>query len=260
MEFGICLLSIIPVRAEAGDRSEMTTQLLFGDMVVVLEERKDWLKIRIVFDNYEGWVDAKQIQKLEKDEFQVLTNTPPSYSIDLVEVLSSVDQNNFVPIIFGASIRKINNMGYFELAGKPFRFEGSFTKSDQGISRKNLLENAMTYLNTPYLWGGKSPFGIDCSGFTQMVFKVSGVRLLRDASQQATQGETINFIDEAKPGDLIFFDDDEGNIIHVGIMYHDKNIIHASGKVRIDSIDHQGIFNWDLKKYTHKLRLIKKII
>jgi hypothetical protein len=260
MKFGICLLSIIPVRAEANDRSEMTTQLLFGDLVVIEEVENNWFKIRIVFDNYEGWVDRKQIVMLEEDEFHELSHLPARYSTDIVEIVNCVDQNSFMPILFGASIRKINNKGYFQLAGSPFKYEGGLTNPDQQLSRNSILENAMTYLNAPYLWGGKSPFGIDCSGFTQMVFKVSGVRLLRDASQQAGQGDTINFIDEAQAGDLIFFDDDEGNIIHVGIMYHDQKIIHASGKVRLDSIDHQGIFNWDLKKYTHKLRLIKRIL
>ena len=116
------------------------------------------------------------------------------------------------------------------------------------------------YLNAPYLWGGKTPFGIDCSGFTQMVYKLNGFALPRDAYQQAEIGETLSFVEEAEPGDLAFFDDDEGNIIHVGMVLEQGTIIHASGKVRIDALDHQGIYNKELKNYSHKLRLIKKII
>jgi gamma-D-glutamyl-L-lysine dipeptidyl-peptidase len=115
-------------------------------------------------------------------------------------------------------------------------------------------------LNSPYLWGGKTPFGIDCSGFTQMAYKLAGIKLRRDAWQQAEQGHTINLLEETEPGDLAFFDNDEGNIVHVGIILRDHKIIHAAGKVRIDSIDHYGINNKELKKYTHKLRLIKRMV
>ena len=123
-----------------------------------------------------------------------------------------------------------------------------------------MIETAFMYLNAPYLWGGKSPFGIDCSGFTQMVYKLNGYKLLRDASQQSKQGDALSFIEESEPGDLAFFDNDEGNIIHVGIIMEDNYIIHASGKVRIDRLDHLGIYNAEANRHTHKLRVIKKII
>jgi cell wall-associated NlpC family hydrolase len=128
------------------------------------------------------------------------------------------------------------------------------------MSTKGIIENAYMYLHSPYLWGGRTPFGIDCSGFTQMVYKLAGIRLKRDASQQAEQGTLINLIDEARQGDLAFFDNEEGRIIHVGIMLPNNKIIHASGKVRIDSIDHHGIYNLETKKYTHNLRIIKRFV
>jgi cell wall-associated NlpC family hydrolase len=138
------------------------------------------------------------------------------------------------------------------------KFEGHRT---EGLTDKsNLINTALTYVNSPYLWGGKTPFGIDCSGFTQMVYKINGYKILRDASQQATMGEALSFIEESEPGDLAFFDNNEGVITHVGIIMQDHYIIHAHGKVRIDRIDHTGIFNTDLKQYTHKLRVIKKLI
>ena len=124
----------------------------------------------------------------------------------------------------------------------------------------DIINNAMKYLGAPYMWGGRSPFGIDCSGFTQVVFGMCGITLKRDAYLQAELGNTIDFINETKTGDLVFFDNDESKITHVGIMIEDKQIIHASGEVRIDSIDHNGIYNENAKKYSHKLRIIKRII
>ena len=126
--------------------------------------------------------------------------------------------------------------------------------------KSSLIQTAFTYVNSPYLWGGKTPFGIDCSGFTQMVYKLNGYKLLRDASQQATQGEALSFIEESEPGDLAFFDNNEGKIVHVGIIMEDNYIIHAHGKVRIDRLDHSGIYNVEKRMHTHKLRVIKKII
>ena len=116
------------------------------------------------------------------------------------------------------------------------------------------------YLNSPYLWGGRSPFGIDCSGFTQMVFKLNGIKLPRDAYEQAEIGKTLNFIEETQKGDLAFFDNEEGKIIHTGIIIDKNKIIHSSGKVRIDNLDHYGIFNAETGKYSHNLRLIKKVV
>ena len=110
------------------------------------------------------------------------------------------------------------------------------------------------------MWGGKSPFGIDCSGLVQCVYQLHGVQLPRDAHQQATHGQTLGFIDESEPGDLAFFDDDEGKIIHVGLLLENNYILHAHGKVRIDRIDQTGIYNVDTQQHTHKLRIIKKMI
>ena len=133
--------------------------------------------------------------------------------------------------------------------------------SSKGVQEKSrLIDTALSYLNAPYLWGGKTPFGIDCSGFTQMVYKINGYSLLRDASQQATQGEALSFIEESEPGDLAFFDNADGDIVHVGIIMKDNHIIHAHGKVRIDRLDHTGIYNAERNIHTHKLRVIKKII
>ena len=252
--FGICNLAVIPLRLEPSDRSEIVSQVLFGEHFEILETQKQWRKIKLHFDQYEGWIDEKQFQQLSIEEYKALAELPLALNGDLVEYIT-YSSNQLLPITLGASLAflaldSINRQGY--------SFDGQVTTGVQ--SKKNLLETAFLYLNAPYLWGGKTPFGIDCSGFTQMVYKLNGYSLLRDAAQQATQGVPLSFIEESEAGDLAFFDNEEGKIIHVGIIMDDNYIIHASGKVRVDRLDHLGIYNAELNKHTHKLRVIKKII
>jgi len=252
--FAICNLAIIPLRAEPSDRSEIVSQVLFGEHFEILEMQKQWSKIKLHFDNYEGWVDSKQYQIISEKNFIDLSKDAIILNTDLVEYVSN-SNNELLPITLGASLSFLNHS---EINTENFEFEGMKTS---GVKPKpNLLTTAYMYLNTPYLWGGKTPFGIDCSGFTQMVYKLNGYKLLRDASQQSTQGEALSFIEESEPGDLAFFDNDEGKIIHVGVMMENNYIIHASGKVRIDRVDHLGIYNVELNRHTHRLRVIKKII
>ena len=252
--FGICNLAIIPLRAEPSDRSEIVSQVLFGEHFEIIETRKQWSKIKLHFDNYEGWVDSKQYQIITDSDFKNLSKESIVLNSDLIEYITGKN-NLLIPIPLGASLSFLNHP---EINSEEFDFEGS---KIEGIKPKaNLIETAFMYLNAPYLWGGKTPFGIDCSGFTQMVYKLNGYSLARDASQQANQGEALSFIEESEPGDLAFFDNEEGNIIHVGIIMQDNYIIHASGKVRIDRLDHLGIYNAETNRHTHKLRVIKKII
>ncbi len=256
MQFGICNLSTIAVRLEPTNQSEMISQILFGEHFKVLEQRKKWSKIRIAFDNYEGWIDNKQYIEISEDNYNAVNASYKFLSGELIDFIA--DQNDdLIPVSLGVTLPFYKNK-VFKLNESIFTYEGTtFT----GIkSKESLIKTAFMYLNTPYLWGGKTPFGIDCSGFTQMVYKLCGYKLLRDASQQATQGEVLSFIEESEPGDLAFFDDNEGIITHVGIIMKDNYIIHAYGKVRIDRLDHSGIYNIDSKRHTHKLRVIKKII
>lgn len=252
--FGICNLAIIPVRLDPSDRSEQVTQLLFGEHFTILEQQAKWSKIKIAFDNYEGWIDNKQFQDITEKQFKTLNESPIVLSSDLIEFISN-PKNELLPISIGSSLSFLNDDS---INISNFLFEGIKTC---GVKPKsNLVKTAYMYMNAPYLWGGKTPFGIDCSGFTQMVYKLNGYHLLRDASQQATQGEVLSFIEESEPGDLAFFDNEEGNIIHVGIMLDNNYIIHVSGKVRIDRLDHLGIYNAETNRHTHKLRVIKKIV
>lgn len=252
--FAICNLSVIPLRAEASDRSEIVSQVLFGEHFEILEKIRQWSKIRLHFDQYEGWVDSKQYQEISKENYEKLSNDAVILNADLVEY-AITPENQLTPLTLGASLSFLHHP---EINSAHFNFEGLKVS---GIKpKKELIATAFMYLNAPYLWGGKTPFGIDCSGFTQMVYKLNGYSLLRDASQQATQGEVLSFIEESEPGDLAFFDNEEGKIIHVGILLENNYIIHASGNVRIDRLDHLGIYNAEQNRHTHRLRVIKKII
>ena len=249
MQYGICHLSIAPLRFESSDKSELVSQLLYGDHFKIIEKQKNWSRIRLAFDSYEGWIDTKQYQEIDENQYEQLQNSDLKLSIDLVEFIED-NHEQLHPILLGSTLNGLSILNH--------KHDGNIVV---GIKSKgNIIKTAFLYLNSPYLWGGKSPFGIDCSGFTQMVYKLNGYRLLRDASQQSTQGEALSFIEESEPGDLAFFDNNEGEIVHVGLIMQDNYIIHAHGKVRIDRLDHTGIYNVDQKTHTHKLRVIKKVI
>lgn len=254
MKYGICELTIVPIRSEASDKSEMVNQILFGEHFKVLEKRQKWSKIRLAHDKYEGWICNKQWLEIDKPDYEELERNEPVLSTELLDIVSS-DTHQTIPL--GSSL-PFYNEGHFSIKDKPFNHEGNTIKGSQDKSL--IIDNVMLYLNTPYLWGGRTPFGIDCSGFTQMIYRLQGKEIPRDAYQQAEIGTTLSFIEESEPGDLAFFDNHEGKIIHVGIILENNSIIHASGKVRIDRLDQQGIFNAEERKHTHKLRLIKSIL
>jgi cell wall-associated NlpC family hydrolase len=258
MNFGVCCLSVIPVRADVSGKSEMVSQLLFGETFIILSQSKGWAKITTDHDNYEGWIEEKQFIQMSSDEYSLLLSSTKYYSTDLVHALY---QNNTGTLNIVPGSILYNSSGVeFKLGEKTFSFDGKVIKADIEPSCEKLIKNAFYFLNSPYLWGGRTPFGIDCSGFVQIAARLSGISLSRDTHEQAEEGEMINLISEAKPGDLAFFDNADGQIIHVGIILENGQIIHASGKVRIDTLDHQGIFNDESKKYSHQLRVIKRII
>ncbi|MDO6745494.1 C40 family peptidase [Tenacibaculum soleae] len=256
MSFGICNLSIVPLRLEPSDPSEMVNQVVFGEHFEVLKKTKKWSKIRLAFDNYEGFIDNKQYEEITEEIYISLCEEKMSYAGELIDFITD-NNHNLTTIPMGARLPflKDNNIN---INNTRYTYNGKVCGNK--LEKSAIIDTAFLFLNVPYLWGGKSPFGIDCSGFTQTVYKLCGYNLLRDAKEQATQGEVLSFIEESEPGDLAFFDNDEGNITHVGIIMNDYNIIHAHGKVRIDKLDHSGIYNIDTLKHTHKLRVIKRYI
>lgn len=249
MQYGICPLSIVPLRESPSHQSEMASQVLYGEHFKILEERAQWSRIRVAFDNFEAWISNKQLLKIPEAIYLELEEAVPQYTADLFDFVT--DQNGqltTIPIGSSLNIRSELNQ----------QFEGQSISGRK--AKSEIVKTALLYLNSPYSWGGKSPLGIDCSGLTQMVYKLNGYQLERNAAQQARQGEPLSFIEESDAGDLVFFDDSEGVINHVGIMMKDNYIIHVDGKVRIDRLDHSGIFNAELKRHTHQLRVIKKVI
>ena len=235
MNKGICNVSIAPLRAESSDKSEIVSQLLYGESADIIEVKDNWTKIITHYDNYEAWMDTKQISPVS-DEFVV------SRKRNLVKepFQSTMTESGKVLLSMGSEVN----------------FETTAPTRGRDLS-ESIVNCAKEFLNVPYLWGGKSFFGIDCSGFTQIIYKIHGIKIPRDAYQQAEIGDALTFIEEAKPGDLAFFENKEGRIHHVGIILADQKIIHAHGKVRIDSLDTSGIFNKDQNKHTHKLRFIR---
>lgn len=236
------------MRAEPAHTSEMLSQLLYGETCKVLEERTKWSRIRTSFEGLEAWIDNKQVTKIDGAQYQQLYSEAPELSADLVEFVTG--ENQLIPIPLGSTLNGIDLLDHHHSGN-----------TITGILKKErLIETAFLYLNAPYLHGGRSPFGIDASGFTQMVYKLHGYKLFRHAAQQAQQGDSLSFIEESEPGDLAFFDNADGTINHVGIIMNDNYIIHADGRVRLDRIDHSGIYNVELRRHTHQLRVIKKII
>lgn len=259
MASGICVLSVIAVRSEPSDKSEMVSQLLFGEMFEIVETSGSWLQIMNMYDAYEGWIDAKQCKRLSGHEVEVMTSLKTYVATDLVQLIYNKTTKINFPLLLGSSLPGLisNNM---TIAAEDYEFDADYTEMVKPSDGNKIADVAIQYLNAPYLWGGRTPFGIDCSGLTQIAMKICGIKIPRDAAQQALTGTTVDFITESQPGDLAFFEDADNQIIHTGIILNENAIIHASGFVRIDAIDHEGIFNITAQRYTHKLKLLKRYI
>ena len=261
MSFGIADLSLIPMRSEKSDRSEMISQILFGEMYQVLEMDEKWVYVRLIHDGNEGWIDRKMYVPVSDESVVKYRSESPMLTTEVFNIITK-DGDYGNKLIVAGSV-----LPFFDAITKKMMIgEDSYTLvskiKDVGIDslRDLIIDYALMYYNTPYLWGGRSPYGIDCSGLVQIVYRMAGIDLPRDAADQVNGGQDFSFVEEALPGDLAFFGDDTGVITHVGIIWEQNRIIHASGRVRVDKIDHQGIFNEELKRYTHNLKVIKRII
>ena len=238
MNYGICHLTLIPIRKEPNHASEMVSQLLYNELYEILDEKPGWFLIRTTMDHYEGWIQGIQHHSISEVEFQALVKKG-RFVIDQPVVAFQGHQ---------LSIGTVLN--------KPV--PGSMTIPEH-FSPDLMLDFAQKMLDTPYLWGGRSIFCIDCSRFVQLCARAAGKLLPRDASQQVQEGELVYFLPEIQPGDLAFFGNEDGHIVHVGMMLDTERIIHASGQVRIDFLDQSGIFNKTRNEHTHRLQVIKRI-
>ncbi len=260
MEYGISGLSIIPVRKEPSEKSEMVTQVLFGEHFQITGEMVGWSNVKLAWDSYEGWIDSKMIIPVNERSYTRLENRPFAVTSDIINLIPVNNEQNLM-LVAGSTLPVWRPyLKQFTISDQTYKAAGDVFYGHLKSPREILIRQALKYFNAPYLWGGRSPFGIDCSGFTQILYKMIGMPIPRDASTQVKHGIPLSFVDEALPGDLAFFDNDEGQIMHVGVIWKRNKIIHASGKVRIDNVDQYGIFNVDLKRYTHKMRVIKKMI
>lgn len=253
----IAAISVVPVRESATHRSEQISQVLFGETCTVLERKREWLKVRVDYDGYEGWIQRSQLREISEKEKEAVHQNE---GVALEIASTATSSENSVPIVLGSSLPQFDGIN-FRIGKEKFIYNGQALQAEQQPNSAMLIEKvAFKYLNAPYLWGGRSPFGIDCSGFSQVVFKCLGIVLKRDAYQQAEQGVVVDFVQAAQLGDLAFFHNEEGKVTHVGIVLKDQKIIHASGKVRIDTLDHYGIYDRERKKYSHQLKIIKRIL
>ena len=277
---GISLHSVVPVRTEARETAEMSTQILFAEQCEILAEQARWYQVRLCQDGQEGWVDKKMLTPLSAQEEQKLP--AEATAMVLMPMAYAVSENNGQTIPLTAGTRLCNYKdGRFELLGVGFRIDPSMVlTAPLPMDESHLLQAVRFFLNIPYLWGGKNAMGMDCSGFTQVVLSLFGKHLLRNASEQATQGIEINGLENAQAGDLAFFckphADNENNennanngkntpITHVGILIDKQRIIHCSGRVKVEKIDATGIFSIeqaDAKhpqgQYTHQLLSIRR--
>lgn len=256
MSYAVCVVPVAPIRIEPDHRTEMVSQLLFGECcIITVAEKNGWVKIVGKADAYTGWCRLSHFEEIDDatyyDEGNHLT----------ADWVNEIDYNgHMMQIPFGSSLTAMKN-GHVNWRKNTVYYKGKVwepTAAKRDV--KTIKQLAYKFLNTSYLWGGRSIFGVDCSGFSQTVYKFLNIQLLRDAAQQATQGEPVNFLQEAHCGDLAFFDDDEGRIIHVGLLLNANEIIHAAGKVRIDKIDNEGIVNADSGARKQRLRIIKRYI
>lgn len=257
--YAIYLNTVLPVRANPDERAEMVTQLLFGQTCLITETSGSFSKIKDSDDGYEGWVDTKMLSMINQSEYNTLQNAPLFRICSPIADIFCLTDKMVYHLSAGSKLPHYNpETSSIDIANKKYQIHSSFVSYISEQAKQKIVPTAKLFLNTPYLWGGKNIFGIDCSGFTQVVFSLCGYNLLRDASIQYTQGIPINSLAEAEAGDLLFFDK-MGKITHVGIYLGENKIIHASGKVRIDKIDENGIFNTDSQNYTHTLSAIRKI-
>lgn len=258
MKYGIIPLTIVPGRAEATSKSEMITQFLFGEHFEVLEETPKWLYVKSVHDQYECWIERDQAREISEAEYNELANGKHALTLDLTGMAVSKATGAQTKVVL-SSLLPFYNEGSFRIGDEEFEYKGNAALDPLPLNEETLNPLLNLYTNTPYLWGGRSPFGIDCSGFVGCMMRLCGIWLPRDAYQQAEHGESVSFAGEAQFGDLAFFDNEEEHINHVGWVLPQGKILHAGPMVRVDQLDHQGIFNVEKGEYSHKLRIIRRL-
>ena len=257
---GIIRLGAVAGKAEASHKSELVTQLLFGETFKILDTNKEWVKVENTADGYVCWILRDEFIALTDAELAEYAAHKLYLTFDPVSRLKLKGHESlYVPCSsILPNFDPETNQGH--IGKSQYTFDGNIVPFKQKPSAEKVLVKANKMLNAPYLWGGKTIMGIDCSGLVQSVFKACGLQLPRDAKDQALLGEEVKNITDAHPADLAFFTNADGKITHVGILMGNGAIIHASGRVKVCSIDEKGIFDDEAGNYTHTLALIKRVI
>lgn len=259
-QFGICHLSIVPLRATPSDKAEMISQILFGEVFSILEtsENGKWIRVHLQHDHYEGWIDAKQYTSISEDYYQEYQSMSHPCTRQGITVVAFAHAS--FPIVGGSTLPFLSENSEIDLGFAHAEIVSDHQEVEAIYKLEGwLLDYALSYLSAPYLWGGRTFFGIDCSGLVQQVFRQLNIQLPRDAWQQALVGSPIDF-HQIIQGDLSFFKNTEGKITHVGIVLNDGAILHASGEVRIDILDEQGIMNKNNNQYSHHLAFFRRVL
>lgn len=254
----ICLQTYIPLRGKPFESSEMVSQILFGETLTIIEITTKWVYIKVDFDGYLGWCDAKLITILTTEQFNMLSSEPETIVSDKWISVQRKDKYGLQQILAGSVIYNLKAES-FKLLNYEFLLCPQFPYKTNNTGNI-ITDTATSLLNVPYLWGGRSSFGIDCSGLVQTCCRIAGIKMQRDASQQVKQGVEVLTLQDSKQGDIVFFENEEGRVVHTGILLSAEKVIHSSGFVRIDPIDNNGIYNTELQAYTHRLKTIKRII
>jgi gamma-D-glutamyl-L-lysine dipeptidyl-peptidase len=256
----VCLLPAVPVRSGPSHEEEMATQMIFGEHARVIEDRDKWSLIEICRDGYQGWVHKYSVREIPDATAQSMSASIPRTLGSLILQAENRSDRQRFHIPAGSLLYD------YEPGSATFTAGGEiYTCLQEPVffTGKSIIENivgaASQFLNVPYLWGGKTAFGIDCSGLTQVVYSLFGIKLPRNSRQQVNLGKPVSGPEAAQTGDLAFFENEQGRIIHTGIAAGEGRIIHASGMVRTDRLDQKGIYNDSLGIYTHRLQVIKSL-